>query len=79
MTVAHFIKLCYPDSILVCRYVLCLYVHGYFGKIQIASYSRRSGDSCFIEHCEYHFHSKITGAHSICSQISGDINEHFVY
>ena len=59
--VRHFIQLRDPNSIPICRDMLCPHIHRHLAEIKIRPDSRRCRDSGLVQYVQNHLHGKVTG------------------
>ena len=76
--VRHFIQLCDPNPVLICRDMLGPHIHRHLAKIQIRPDSRRCRDSGLVQYVQNHSHGKVVGRQVIRFQIRGRIDEDLI-
>ena len=79
LSVRHFIKTCYPDSILIRGYMLCLNIHRYLTQVEVRSYPCCCCYTGLCKHILYDRHGKIVRTHLIYPKIIRHIHEHLIY
>ena len=77
-TVAHLIKLCNANAILVCLHVLGHNIHSHLGQIHVCADACCGSDACSGQHIANHPDGQFMRCHLIDSKIGCHIDEDFI-